>query len=63
LFFYSVCKVHIFATSFSYSTLLTRDFEKWKYGSLGETGEEIVRFITSAPSLSNAASRKYFPFS
>jgi hypothetical protein len=45
LFYYSVCKIHIFATLLSYLTLLTGGIEKWKYGNSRETREKTLCFV------------------
>jgi hypothetical protein len=61
LFYYSVCKVHIFATLFRYSTLLTTGTEKWKYGNSGKTGEKFfVLYINAMPF--HCSCKKMLPF-
>jgi hypothetical protein len=49
--YFAPCKVHIFVTLFSYSTLLTRGIEKWKYGNSGETAEKIPSFVHECQTL------------
>jgi hypothetical protein len=56
LFYYSLFKIRVFATLFSYFTLLTRRIEKWKYG------KENSLFSKLVPNPSIAAARKYCPF-
>jgi hypothetical protein len=51
LSYYSVCKIHILATLFSYLTPLTRRIEKWKYGNSRETGEKILCSIHQSQAL------------
>jgi hypothetical protein len=51
LFYYSVCKIHILATLYSYLTQLTRGIEKRMYGNSRETVEKILCFVHQSQAL------------
>jgi hypothetical protein len=49
--YFSARKIHIFVTPLSYSTMLTRRREKWKYGNSGETGKKIPCLLHESQTL------------
>jgi hypothetical protein len=49
--YFSPRKIHIFVTSFSYSTLLIGAIQKCKYGNSGETADIIPSFVHECQTL------------